>query len=670
MKTNYILLLAAAAALAFSCAKEKEGLPEEQAGERVTIKVSHGSEWDTKVSMTEASDRKSMSLAWESTDKLSVNGEEFTVKAIVSAHEAEFEGTSPGSGPYTIIYPGKYADAAAFNARSYAGQKQTANASTAHLEYNAMLSGVSECAEPKFDPAWAAAKGGSLQQNGVIHLLLQLPDAVTTVNAVTLAASRAVFPTTNAGDAKVSEQTLSMNGVVPNNRIVEAYMMFSAAGVEFQAGDILTVAVDTPDAMYYRVLSPMTAQTWTGGGQYTIQCKVITENNFEINNVSELEEFRDGVNSGSFLWQHCHATLNSDINCSGISSWTPIGAVTSVTNANYAGGYSGGTPFRGVFNGGNHTIQNFKPAVEVADKGTFGLFGVLEGAAVKDLNIDTDLTISAKAQADAGVLVGTAISSTIKNVTVSGKITSAGTETNGKRFALGGIVGFVFNTGDGTSLIKDCTTNLVVNADCGSNTGNGAAGAMYGGVAGFVTTSQDNSANNIENCVNSGEITAKLARCSGIVATANYGGHFLNCTNNANQVNSFSNGRIGNVVSVLYKNAVAEGLVNNGNLTVTQSNTHAGAIVCLFNDGGIVMKGGRNTGTILAAISNYRGLLGANLSSFKSISDVTVGGKLGTYKADGNHEMIDVNAGNYTNYIGVVSNTNRKKITGLTWNGE
>lgn len=390
-----------------------------------------------------------------------------------------------------------------------------------------------------------------------------------------------------------------------------------------------------------------------------------------IPDVDEFLKFVQAVNEneGVTRWQNPSKEIEllADIDLSECQEWTPIGNPETVSNGNYAGAYTG-ISFKGVFDGGGHTIRGFKPTVKVPANGTFGLFGVLDGATVKNLNIETELNISAEGQADAGVLVGTAISSTIQNVKVSGKITSAGTGDS-KRFALGGIAGFVFNTGDGTSTIKDCTTNLIVNADCGSNTANGAAGAMYGGIAGFVTTSQDNSANNIENCVNNGEITAKLGRSAGIVATANFGGHFLNCTNNANHLNTISNGRIGNVVAVLYKNAVADGLVNTGNLTTTESNTHAGAIVSFFNDDGIVLRGGRNSGTVIAAISNYKGLIGANISKFTSISGVTVGGRLGVYKADGNHEMIDVNAGNFTEYIGVVSDANRAKITDLTWDG-
>lgn len=145
MKTRYILL-AAMAILAFSCTSilEPEQDVQPQSGEQVTIKVSTSKILDTKVTMTENSDKKAMNLAWENTDKISVNGNEFSVTNIISAHEAEFAGDAPGAGPYTIIYPGSYTDAAAFNARSYTGQAQSGNSSTAHLEYNAMLSGVSD----------------------------------------------------------------------------------------------------------------------------------------------------------------------------------------------------------------------------------------------------------------------------------------------------------------------------------------------------------------------------------------------------------------------------------------------------------------------------------------------------------------------------------------------
>lgn len=390
---------------------------------------------------------------------------------------------------------------------------------------------------------------------------------------------------------------------------------------------------------------------------------------------AEFMKFVDAVNNNDgitrWLNKDKEVELLADIDLSEYSKdWTPIGNPATVSNGNYLGSYTG-PAFKNVFNGAGHTIKGFKPAVTVGENGTFGLFGVLDGATVKDLTIETDYNISAESQADAGVLVGTSISSTIQNVRVSGNLTSTGNGVENKRFSIGGIAGFVFNTASAStsSVIKDCQVNLIVKVDGGKNMKNGAGGAMYGGIAGFVTTAQDDSRNQIENCVNSGEITACVGRCSGICATANYGGYFTNCTNNANQTNSIVDGRIGNVISVLYKNAKVDGLVNNGNLTTSDAKTHAGAIVSFFNDDAIVMTGGKNTGTIIGGNTSYLGLLGGNISKFASISGVTVGGKLGVYKADGNHEMIDVNAGNFKDYIGNVNASYKEKITDLSWNG-
>ena len=481
-------------------------------------------------------------------------------------------------------------------------------------------------------------------------------------------------PCKNPGE-QVINLTTNANWIVVTPTWVKADPIFGSGNA------IVSFTVESTFINDKTDVAPRSGEiVFSGGGKsYTVPISqlgytVPFDPSASIGGIPDVEEFMKFVqavneNEGMTRWQNAskEVELLADINLSEFQEWTPIGNPETVNNGNYLGSYTG-IAFKGVFNGGGHTIRGFNPTVKVPANGTFGLFGVLDGATVKDLNIETDLKISAEGQADAGVLVGTSISSTIQNVKVSGKITSAGT-SDSKRFALSGLAGFVFNTGTGTSSIKDCTTTLTVNADCGSNAANGATGTMYGGIAGFVTTAQDDSANNIENCVNNGEITAKLGRCSGIVATANYGGHLLNCTNNANQINTIANGRIGNVVSVLYKNAVVEGLVNNGNLTTTAPDTHAGAIVSFFNDDAIVMKGGQNKGTVIAANTNQRGLIGGNISKFASISGVTVGGRLGIYKEDGKHEMIDVNAGNFTEYIGAVSDANREKITDLTWDG-
>ena len=383
----------------------------------------------------------------------------------------------------------------------------------------------------------------------------------------------------------------------------------------------------------------------------------------------EFMKFVEAVNNGDGItrWQDDakEVKLLSDINLSSYSEWTPIADPTTVANANTASGYTG-VAFKNVFNGNGHTIKGFNPTVNVAEGGTWGLFGCLDGATIKNLTVETNLNISGQAQGDAGVLVGTAIGSTIQDVTIKGSITSTGTATDNVRFALGGIAGFVFSsTSYASSTIKDCTVDLTVNAVGGSNTKNGATGAMYGGIVGFATNPGDDARTTIENCVNNGTMTVSLGRCSGICATPNQGVNLVSCTNNADQVNTFVNGRVGQIVSVMAKLGSIKDCVNNGNLTTSDSGTTSGAIIALCNADDLVISGGANYGTIISASEKYKGLLGANLSKFTSISGFTVGGKLGTYSADGNHVMIDVNASNFEQYIGSVSEANRAKISDL-----
>jgi hypothetical protein len=251
-----------------------------------------------------------------------------------------------------------------------------------------------------------------------------------------------------------------------------------------------------------------------------------------------------------------------------------------------------GNAFTGKSNGGGNTLRNFhvsKNLEDVANGATFGLFGVLDHAVVKDLHIETDFTVSASGTADVGVVAGTVLCSTIENVTVTGKITSAGTTAN-KRFALGGIAGFVFSVFDAETgeavdcYIKDCKVDAEVNVDCGTNTASGATGVMYGGIAAFATNIKDESRIHIENCENNGTMTVKAGRCSGILPTANYGAIVQGCTNNASQFNTIENGRIGQIVCNLSANSAVIDCVNNGDLTTTGAKTTTGALVALRSD--------------------------------------------------------------------------------------
>jgi hypothetical protein len=670
MKTRYILL-AATALFAFSCTQELEQEVQPQSGERVTIKVSTSEVLATKLSMFEANDRKAMNLKWEDSDILSVNGNEFSVSNIISSHEAEFVGPDPGAAPYTIIYPGKYADAASFDARTYTGQIQSGNSSSAHLEYNAMLSGVNDYQEPKFDADWAADHGGSLVQNGVIQLRLQLPDAVTAVNSVSLLASREVFPTTNAGDVKVAGQTLAMGGAAPANHIIEAYMMFSAAGVEWQAGDELTIAVDTPEAIYVRTL-PMSAQIWTGGGQYTIQCKVLTENSFEINDASDLVEFREGVNSGSILWQRCHVTVKADIDCSGLDAWTPIGNGTFLSANPYT---VAGNSFRGVFDGENHILKNLKMNGSPVENTPYGFFGILDGATVKNLVFGAAsgdsgfFKVTPSGIMEAGILAGLAQCSTIQNVTNYSPMSILENTSTGAAFF--GMVGYAMGTVNGKTHLDNVDNYGEVNAHTGNNTAAGATGMQVGGIVGFSHTTNAGIKNLIENCDNHGNLTTSTGRVAGILAAANARTQIKNCNNRGDITNTCSNSRIGGVACILGSGSSMTGCSNYGTVVVTKSDSHVGGLVCLINSDDITVSGGGNHGLIVGDLTTYRGTLIANINTFASVDGLVAGGAVAGYN-DGDYQYIVLTDVNYMSYIGKIKSGYESKVTNITfeaWDG-
>ena len=673
MKTRYILL-AATALFAFSCTQELEQEVQPQSGERVTIKVSTSEVLATKLSMFEANDRKAMNLEWEDSDILSVNGNEFSVSNIISSHEAEFDGPDPGDGPYTIIYPGKYADAASFDARSYTSQAQSENSSTAHLEYNAMLSDVNDYQEPKFDAGWATDHGGSLVQNGVIQLRLQLPEGTTSANAVMLNASRPVFPSTNSASSdKVNEMTLTLSGVeLPPNRILEAYMMFSAAGVVWQAGDEITVAVDTPEAMYIRTL-PMTAQSWTGGGQYTIQCKVQDANTFEINNASDLETFRDGVNSGSILWQRCHVTVKADIDCSGLDAWTPIGNGTFLSANPYT---VAGNSFRGVFDGENHILKNLKMNGSPVENTPYGFFGILDGATVKNLVFGAAsgdsgfFKVTPSGIMEAGILAGLAQCSTIQNVTNYSPMSILENTSTGAAFF--GMVGYAMGTVNGKTHLDNVDNYGAVNAHNGNNTAAGATGMQVGGIVGFSHTTASAVKNLIENCDNYGNLTTSTGRVAGILAAANSRTEIKDCVNQGNIMNTCANARIAGVCVIIGSGGSMSGCSNYGNVVVTESDTHVGGLLCLINSADITVSGGGNHGLIVGDITTYRGTLIANINTFDSVDGLVAGGAVANYNGGDYEYPVILSDANYMSYIGKIKSGNESKVTNITfeaWDG-
>ncbi len=434
--------------------------------------------------------------------------------------------------------------------------------------------------------------------------------------------------------------------------------------------------------------SPRSGEIKISGGRSSVSVpinqlghKAVIDPSSSIGGIPDLKEFLDFVeviNNGEapVRWMNdkFEVELKADLDLSSVTDWTPIGNVESTGNANNSSSPKGNY-FGFVFDGGGHTIRNFKATKTLAEGQTWGLFGYIYNATIKNLNLEAEVNLSASGEADAGVLVGTANSSTIENVKVNAKITSTGTSST-KRFAVGGIAGFLFSTFNSEegiakdTFVKNCEVTAEVSMDCGSNAAAGATGVMYGGIAAFSTNAKNDSRIHIENCVNNGTMTVKVGRCSGICPTANYGTYMEHCTNNASQFNTIENGRIGQICCNLSAQSHLLDCVNTGDVTTTDAATRTGALVSLVGDNTAYIEGGErtaNTGTILGGDPNYLGLICGYNNKFDHISDLVLSGRIGLYKADGNHEMYPVNSGNVMEYIGNLNKDYADKVTNITY---
>lgn len=376
-----------------------------------------------------------------------------------------------------------------------------------------------------------------------------------------------------------------------------------------------------------------------------------------------------------------HYELTTDIDLDG-EDWKPIGfdheGTLNTGNGNNAS--SPGKQFRGTFDGKGHEIQNFNPTVVLANGKTFGFFGALREATVKNLKFtNADVTYSAAdgAAADAGILAGTiSFGSTVENITIEGTLNSLGTATTNKRLALGGIAGFVFAKVDNDTFIRNCDVTLNITGNSGANTTAGANAVQAAALVGFstVNSSESEARVTIENCtVQPSTISISCGRSSALVAAANSGTILKGCVNKASVTNNFVNARIGGLVCLQGPNSGLENCENRGAVTTSDSKTTTGGMVALIQGAGAYIEGGGNYGNVTTNFAtdgsgrDFYGLVGANLNTFDYIKDVTVSGRL--YK-NGGATLIDVTAENFidSNYIGWWNNdSNKAKITNCTY---
>lgn len=464
--------LASAVALSvISCAKEDEDQVNDGTKNRITITASLPDELVTKVKF-EAGESV-IKPSWEQTDVIRIisetgKSETYSIKEI-NGKTATFEGNELEGTSFTAIYPGNYETAEALGNRSYTGQVQKGNGSTAHLQLNAMAAGLSDISNISFADAGA-------KLNGAVKLYVKLPEYVTSPKEVNLSAASDLFFTDNAGSAKSSSLGLSLENVdISVDHIFTAYLMSSWTEATIEAGTELTLTVKAEGVSIKKSFSIEKSVNLAGGHLNIIQLNAENWNTalegagtesdpYRLSSTRDLLAMKPALVKG----QMTYFKMMNDIDMSSIENWDPL---------NPDDPYDLGI----VFDGGGHSLKNLKSK----EKHYSSFFGVLYGKCYNVKFVDAEIVSASNSGAG---IIGGYIGTGGKPAIVSG-VEASGIVTNaGKGQSVGCLGG---NAREAT--IENCTVNVTVSNPMGDGTNRTASG----GIVGKTLTSADK----IQNCV-------------------------------------------------------------------------------------------------------------------------------------------------------------------------
>lgn len=363
-----------------------------------------------------------------------------------------------------------------------------------------------------------------------------------------------------------------------------------------------------------------------------------------IASVDDLKAFAAAVNAGESTeaWQDDQGVVNllADLDMSGVTEWTPIGNATISAASNVSSiTVNAGYPFTGVFDGGGHVIRNLKLSTEsTAAEHVFGLFGMVRGAEIRNLQIgdettadNSSLTVTTPTSVWAGTLAGVAVDSRISDCTSYADVTYDSTTASSSRAFIGGMVGCCFS--DETETYLDQLKNYgAISADAHGNTNNGLSSAPHiGGVCALTSANSTNKKiNHVEYCANYGDIVSNTARTAGIIGAANSYTAFNSCSNYGNQTNSVGDtGRLGAITVILGTGSSMIDCENYGDL-VSTNGARVGGIVSLPNNATNTFSGCANYGKIISDAA-YRGVFFGYNGVASTWVNCTAGGQVGVY---------------------------------------
>ena len=628
----------------------------------------------SKVSLTPGAG-EGLALAWEAGDCLTViasgtatQTEKFTiVEEGMQASKAGFTGNPLVGDSFTVLYPGDYASVEEIDARSYAGQVQDGNGSTAHLRWNASVSGLERYGSIVF----AEREGQEYKCNGVVKFSFDVPERFETVVKLSLSAASPVFHTTNdpqgpmASSLEIEIRNLSLT---EQDRQLDAYMMVPWTETTFAEGETYSIGLYGPDGQFesFEKTAPEGGIT-IGGGR-------VTSLSLDAADLQEpLFWGGDGTRSNPYLIKtvtHLRNMTSTIMEVAGDSTlyFRLAGDIdmASVTDWLYRNN-SDNKVFPIDFDGAGHTILNFSMTQWSAS-----LFGVLVGS-VHDLNFkDAVIQTNASSASYGGLLAYSAGRKTdvldapvsVKNVNVVGlTVTGTGSPVGGlfgrisngtvenchisglqmtTQAEAGGIAGKV---NEGTVEFNDCSVEgsictsgnyaggLVgyVNSDCNisgcevKNTdvsaatfAGGAVGHIYQGDVRISTTSV------------SGSATATGSNAGGLVAGCNNAAvdntlTVHSCTSSADLK---GNQNVGGIIGRAYIKCDISSCRTSGKYesVATSGNSYVAGIVANLHNG--VIKQCASTADI-SGKSFLGGILGALYWGDAEVSECAFDGSIG-----------------------------------------
>ena len=516
MKTSikYILAAGLAIALLGACNKQSADIPA-PAG-LVTVSVSLPQ--FTRVAATDRESAAGLSWTWEEGDELNVIGKTssvFTIDEGFTANKATFTGAPVKGDSFDIIYPGSFAAPAAMESMAFAEQAQKDASAKDHLQYFALLQGVTSLESFEFSQAWAGANGATIKLGGVLKITATLPAETVEVTKLSVKASAPVFHADN-GETMTDVLAVTFeDSVLPESKTLTAWLTTSWHDTPIPAGTVLSFCAAAGDFTWYNdvqldaektILSgavntiTLDASGWYNTGRYTggagteISPWIITK-------PEQMLFINEDLKAGEIRYYK----LGADIDMSGIADWVPV---------NYADPYDKKIDFDGA----GHTISGFR-----CDYPTYpSFFGVLYGKC-HDVTF-TDALITGTTKSGCGILGGYcgtgANEGEVYNVHVQGKVDFTGNKTGiGGMFGNVGngyihsssadvivvsgknYVGGLFGLDGDHCVVEDCWTS-------GSVTGNQRVGGIAGGLIKKGSV--------IRNCYSTSEVSASF--CIGGIA--------------------------------------------------------------------------------------------------------------------------------------------------------